>query len=64
MNAAVLDPRAASAAAIARSAMPWDPYGTGASPDPQTVKDLARNRFGLDLTDTQITTAIRAATPR
>lgn len=61
MNAQVLDPRAASAAAIARSLMPWDPYLDGTSPSPRMVKDLARNRFGLELTDAQITTAIEAA---
>lgn len=61
MNAHVLDPRAASAAAIARSAMPWDPRLDGTSPSPRMVKDLARSRFGLELTDAEIRDAIVAA---
>jgi hypothetical protein len=64
MNAAVLDPRAASAAAIARSAMPYDPYLDRTSPSPRMVKDLARSRFGLVLSDDETATAIRAAMSR
>lgn len=60
MNAAVLDPRAATAAAIARSQMPYGSYdGTG--PHPRTVADIARNLYRLDLTDSEIRTAIQAA---
>ncbi len=60
MNAQVLDPRAATAAAIARSQMP---YGNldGTSPNPRTVKDIALNRYRLNLTDTEIRAAIEAA---
>jgi hypothetical protein len=61
MNALVLDPRAATAAAIARSQMPWDPSLDGTSPHPRAVKDLARSRFGLELTDTEVRAAIEAA---
>jgi hypothetical protein len=61
MNASVLDPRAATAAAIARSAMPWDPFLDGTSPHPRAVRDLARNRFGLELSDDEVRAAIEAA---
>lgn len=61
MNAAVLNPRAATAAAVARSQMPYDPYLDRTSPHPRAVKDLARQMFGLDLTDGEITEAIKAA---
>lgn len=61
MNAAVLDPRAATAAAIARSQMPWDARLDSTSPHPRAVADIARNRFGLTLTDAEIRAAIQAA---
>jgi hypothetical protein len=63
MNAAVLNPRAATAAAIAHSLMPYETLCGPQLPDPtpQAVRDLARNRFGLDLTDSEIRDAIEAA---
>jgi hypothetical protein len=61
MNAAVLDPRAATAAAIARSQMPWDAALDGTSPHPRAVKDIARSRFNLVLTDDETRAAIKAA---
>lgn len=64
MNARVLDPRAATAAAIARAVTPYatlqDPCP--AAPEPAAVRTLARDRFGLDLTDSEIRAAIKAAT--
>jgi hypothetical protein len=61
VSAPVLDPRAATAAAIARSQMPYDPYLDRTSPHPRAVKDLARNRFGIELTDSETAAAIEAA---
>lgn len=61
VNAAVLDPRAATAAAIARSQMPYDPRLDGTSPHPRAVADIARTRYGLELTDAEIRAAIQAA---
>lgn len=60
MNAAVLDPRAATAAAIARSQMPYGNLDS-TSPHPRAVADIARARFNLVLTDTEIRAAIEAA---
>jgi hypothetical protein len=64
MNAPVLNPRAATAAAIAHSLMPYQtlcgPQSPG--PTPQAVRDLAHNRFGMDLTDSEIRDALKVAT--
>lgn len=64
MNAPVLDARAATVAAIAHSVMPYQtPFGVQQhGPDLAAVRDLAHNRFGLDLTDNEIRAAIEAAT--
>lgn len=63
MNAPVLNPRAATAAAIAHALTPYEslcgPQQSG--PTEQAVRDLAHNRFGLDLTDNEIHDAIKAA---
>jgi hypothetical protein len=63
VNAAVLDPRAATAAAIARSQMPYG-HLDGTSPHPRAVADVALNRFGLTLSAAEIRTAIEAAMAR
>jgi hypothetical protein len=64
VNAAVLNPRAATAAAIAHSLMPYEtlcgPQLPG--PTPEAVRDLAHDRFRLDLSDSEIRDAIKAAT--
>lgn len=62
MNAPVLDARANTAAAIARAQMPcpWD----CTQPAVRTVQDLARNRFGIELTAAQSQAAIQAAMAR
>lgn len=61
MISPVLDPRAATAAAIARSQMPYDPYLDRTSPHPRAVKDVAMQQFNLKLTDDEVTAAIQAA---
>jgi hypothetical protein len=63
VNAPVLNPRAATAAAIAHSLMPYQTLCGPQQPDPtpQAVRDLAHNRFGMDLTDSEIRDALKAA---
>lgn len=63
MNAPVLDPRATTATAIAHALTPYQaPCGPQSSgPTPQAVRDLARDRFGMDLTDAEARAAIKAA---
>jgi hypothetical protein len=62
VNAPVVDARANTAAQIARSQMPcpWD----GTAPNIRVVIDLARTRFGLDLTTDQAQAAIGQAMAR
>lgn len=57
----VLDPRAATVAAIARSLMPGTVFGTsGTLPTPRDVIDLAHDRLHLDVTVGQAEQAIAA----
>ena len=55
-GATILDPRANTAAQIARSLMPTPQDGT--QPNVRMVIDLARNRFDLELTKAEAQAAI------
>ncbi len=59
MNAMLLNPRTATALAIAKAQAPYSTWGP-AAPDPAAIRQLGHDRFGIDLTDSEIRDAIKA----
>jgi len=61
----VLDSRAATVGAIARSLMPGTVFGVAPTlPSPSDVSSLAHDRFHLDITQLQAEQAIKEASSR